>query len=83
MKQGLIKILFLNGDQHVVEIAVPDDQDFHVQLHEQWVDVKQWWLIGDRPVVFVTWGDGSEILLARDKILSISMTPKEKPLEIV
>lgn len=80
MKRGLVKFLFNYGERYIVEIAVPDQQI--IQTHAQWSQIKNWWQFGGSSTCHVLWDDGSELLLARDKILSISMTPKDI-LEIV
>lgn len=80
MKRGRIKILFDYGEHYVIDISVPNDQD--LQEHAKWKQIKAWRQFGSNEACLVSWDDGSELLLVRDKILSISMTPEAEPLEI-
>lgn len=80
MNKGLIKVLFEGGGVYTVEIAVHTTQN--LQAHHKWHQLKSWWLFDNDSTCLVTWDDGSEVLLTRDKILSISMTITT-PLEIM
>lgn len=74
MKRGLIKFVFDYGERYVVEIAVPDDQT--LQSHKQWSQLRSWWRFDNGQTHYVEWDDGGELLLNRDKILNISMIPR-------
>lgn len=80
MCQGIIKFLFRDGEQHNVTIYASGEG---FSDHEQWNDIKKWWLFSERPTKLIQWGDGCEWLLARQHIMSITLSLIPEPLEIV
>lgn len=74
MNRGLVKILFNYGESYVVEIGVRDE--LYLEFHKQWSQIKTWWLYGTNSRCLITWDDGSELLLDRDSILNVTMTPR-------
>ena len=81
MKKGTIKIRFHDGVTYTAEVAVQEGME--LRSHPQWSRLNSWWLYDNHSnTTLVSWDDGSELLLSRDKILNMSLTPKDV-LEII
>lgn len=74
MKQGKIKIVFRDADPHYVGVAVTDD----VELTDAdvWQQIQCWWLAPTLPSRFALALDSGVLLLDRDQVVAIAMTPK-------
>lgn len=72
--KGKITITFVGGVTTAVDINV-DGGAHDLELSNTWYDLKRWFTQDDRDYYSMRVADGSAVLLARDKILNIALTP--------
>lgn len=75
MTKGKITITFDRGITRTIGLQVAGGLP-HLWLAPEWTELVNWWTLrGGNNYYTLAVGDGSAVLLNRDKILNISLTP--------
>lgn len=73
MKSGHIKILFNNNQTRTISVSVADDEE--LSSTAVWITLARWWMRMTTAHHMQELDDGSVLLLARNQITSILLTP--------